>query len=183
MPRRSAGWQVAFLDLLFNLVVILTLMVHPPTKQANAKPVADFTLYVVWDVGRDTDVDVYIRGPDGKVCWFQRQNIGYVSIDRDDVGSHNDSGPLNQEIVGFRQPPDGHYWISIHTYNERAQGPGKVAFELDDAQGRRLWSAQLPIPANHDETPVIEFEFKDGDFVRYYPSQEMIRRTMFGDRR
>ena len=172
---RRNNWQIGFLDLLFNLVIILLLMVHPPQKQANAKPVADFTLYVVWDVGRNTDVDVYVRGPDGKVVWYVSDDVGYMSVDRDDLGNVRDSGPLNQEIVGFRAPPDGSYYVSVHTYRENAQGPGTVALELDDRHGKNLWGGHLPIPALRQEAPVIEFVFKDGAFVGTHPSRALIR--------
>ena len=28
--------------------------------------------------------------------------------------------------MGFRAPPDGSYYVSVHTYRENAQGPGTV---------------------------------------------------------
>ena len=170
--RRTA---LPFVDLVLILLAWIVLLINPPERQANAKPVADFTLYVVWDPGRNTDVDVYVRGPDLKVIWYSRKDVGYMSVDRDDLGNVRDSGPLNQEIVGFRAPPDGSYYVSVHTYRENAQGPGTVALELDDRHGKNLWGGHLPIPALRQEAPVIEFVFRDGAFVGTHPSRALIR--------
>ena len=175
--RRTA---LPFVDLVLILLAWIVLLINPPQNQANAKPVADFTLYVVWDSGRNTDVDVYVRGPDLQVIWYSRKDAGYMSVDRDDLGNVRDSGPLNQEIVGFRAPPDGSYYVSVHTYRESAQGPGTVVLALDDRSGKNLWGGQLPIPEYRQEAPVIEFVFKDGAFVGTHPSRALVRQEARG---
>lgn len=168
---------VPFIDFLLLLVGVTVLMAHPILSQqkSQSKPVADFALYVAWDLGRNTDVDVYVQGPDGKVAWFSRKDVGYMSIDRDDLGRVRDSGPLNQEIVAFRAPLDGSYLVSVHTYRENAEGPGTVALELSSRDGKNLWHGQVPIPAYWQEAPVIEFVFRGGAFVASYPSTALIR--------
>lgn len=175
--RRTA---LPFVDLVLILLCWIVLLIHPPVKQSNAKPVADFVLFVAWDMGRNTDVDVYVRGPDDKIAWFNGKDRGYMSIDRDDLGNVRDSGPLNQEIVGFRAPPDGSYFVSIHNYREDAKGPGTVILELDDRRGTQLWTGAVPIPPHREETAVIEFVFKGGAFVASYPSDALIRQGYYG---
>lgn len=172
-PRDKA--QIAFLDVLFNILLIVFLLVNPPKQEAQAKPIADYMLYVVWDTGRATDLDVYVQGPDRHVAWYRSKDIGYVSIDRDDLGHRRDSGPINQEIVSFRSPPDGSYFVSVHTYREEATGPGTVSLELVSRDGTANWQTQVPLPASNQENGVVEFVFEGGKLVKAYHSSQLIR--------
>ena len=172
----SRWLAVPFLDFLLFLLALTVLLIHPETQQRDAsRPVADFALFVVWDQGRNTDLDTYVQGPTGEVLWYRRRDLGYISLDRDDLGRARDSGPSNQEIVSFRQPPDGSYLVSVHTYREQDQGRGQVKLELLDRAGKQLWTGALAIPLDRDEAPVIEFEFRSGKFAASYPSGAMIR--------
>lgn len=179
-PRDRA--QLAFIDLLFILLLLFVLIINPPTKESAARPMADFMLFIVWDAGRNTDLDVYVRGPDRAVAWFRTKDIGYASIDRDDLGATRDYSTLNQEIVGFRSPPDGSYLVSLHTYRESAPGPGTVLMALQTRAGQDVWGVEIPLPGPLVEVGVVEFVFREGAFVRALPSSALIRHAATGVR-
>ena len=173
LSRRTA---LPFVDLTILLLAWIVLLVNPPKQAEAARPVADYVLFVVWDLGRDTDLDVYVQGPDRSTVWFRAKDAGYMSVDRDDLGNVRDSGPVNQEIVSFRAPLDGSYLVSVHTYNDRSgAGSGLVAFELQNRDGKSLWQAAFPLPAPNIEVGVVELTFRAGRFVRSYPSSALIR--------
>ena len=138
-------------------------------------------LYVVWDMGLDEDIDTFVQGPDGRTIWYRNRDVGYMSLDRDDLGMLRDSGPINQEIASFRSPPDGSYLVSIHDYNNRDNAPlGRTALELCDREGKVVWSAVVPTPVPGEEVPLVELQFAGGKLVATYPSTAMIRSAARG---
>ena len=173
---------IPFIDTLLLIVGVIALLAHPVAKTAASRPIADYVLYVVWDTGLDEDIDVFVQGPDGQTTWYRNRDIGYASIDRDDLGLHRDSGPINQEIVSLRSPPDGNYFVSIHDYNNKDDRPlGHTALELCDREGKVAWSTVVPTPEMGAELPVIELEFQGGKLVATYPGTAMIRGPVRGN--
>ena len=84
---------IPFIDTLLLIVGVIALLAHPVAKTAASRPIADYVLYVVWDTGLDEDIDVFVQGPDGQTTWYRNRDIGYASIDRDDLGSIGTVGP------------------------------------------------------------------------------------------
>ena len=171
LSRRVA---TPLLDGLFLLLCWLLLIVNPAQSE-NAKPIADYVLIVAWDMGRPTDIDVYVQGPDLRVVWYRDKDAGYMSVDRDDLGRVRDNGPINQEVVSLREPPDGSYLITIHTYRDPVAEPGHVALLLQHRSGTVVWHAELPMPPNDAEVGVVELVFVEHMFRKSYPSTALIR--------
>ena len=168
--------QIIFMDMVLNLALLGWLLVNPSMSEASSKPIADFVLRVVWPLGRDTDIDVYVKGPSKQVVWYSAKDAGPFSIDRDDLGARRDSGPINQEIVSFRSPPNGSYYVSVHNYREgEPSSEGIVALELEGRDGRKLWHKEVEIPVYNQEIAVAEFLFSEQKFVKAYPSAEKLR--------
>lgn len=166
---------LVFIDLLFNLVIWMMLSVNPEIKdnKDQAKSDAIYTVYMTWETGLDVDVDMWLALPNGARIAYNNKDAGYITLERDDLGAFAGQGDLNLEILKFREPPDGQYGISIHTYSAREQPEGQVTIEMYDASGGLVYQRSVPMPKVGSQTGVALFEFnnrvltnpRDGELV------------------
>lgn len=128
------GVPAAFLDMawtvvcvLFALVLISVVQKKTPPAPGQVTPKAEFLVQLDWDDNSPHDVDLYVRGPDGKLVFFLRRDAGYMFLDRDNVGRNNsvslpDGGeaqiPSRREIVTIRSIVPGDYIVNAHVYAE-----------------------------------------------------------------
>lgn len=164
MRARRPNSMKALLDVILSVLGMVLLLINDP-ESAGLVHRADYTLEVSWPDGLAVDLDTYILRPDDVVTYFGRKDTGYVSIDRDDLGTRNDPAPANIELTSFRAPLEGLYYISIHTYRVYGGAPDSGALAhvtLRDKRGRTVWHSAVPMPASRQETPVLAFIIKDG---------------------
>lgn len=174
MIRRP--WSTGFIDLLINTVVLLILMIAIPKAEEGP---AFFGITMKWDENRHTDLDIYVLGPDRAVVWYQGKDRGWAFLNKDDLGNVNDRGPLNEEKVEFRSPPDGTYWVSVHNYRENVKEPGTVSLYFTD-NGSILATHTMPIMGQGEEVGVWKIEIQDGKPVSFGPSSLRIRKDRAG---
>lgn len=169
--------STAFLDMFCNIALIFLLLINP-NRAAEIQTPFELALYLKWDEGLVTDVDIYVEGPNGKTLFFQQKDVVWATLSKDDLGEHNDDSLKNLEVVEFRAPLDGTYWISVHTYARPAAGT--VSVELWDRKRGMLglWSA--PIPPNRGEEGVWQVEILDGKVVDVQPSSLQVRKKLLG---
>lgn len=155
--KQSTIW-IGFVDFLFALMIVGYLMIGATVAQDSAsRSPAKYTLWVTWDTGLDIDVDVWIKLPDGTTVSYGRKDVGYVTIERDDLGTITNNGQTNLEVVNFREVKDGEYGISLHTYSARSPIQGSITVELSDAKGVTLFSRAVPMPAVGHQAGVAVF--------------------------
>jgi hypothetical protein len=142
--RRNYNNNTSFLDLLFNTLVgfvllfIVSFLLIAPTSKMDLKTKAEFVITVTWDDASKDDVDTWLEDPIGNVLYFNNKETGLMHLDRDDLGSKNDTIILpngeilelkvNQEIVTIRGYIPGEWTLNIHMYNKRnAAGKAEIA--------------------------------------------------------
>jgi len=162
--HRKYRSTVGFTDLLFNLLVgfvflfvIAFILINPPVKKSDAPKKAEFLLVVEWDPEINDDIDTWIKDPMGVTVSFTNKEGGLMNLEKDDLGSANDSYrnpktgkieiiPINREVVTIRGTHKGRYQVAIHVYGrgfkyqrddkgkilkaEYNQGPEKVRVTL-----------------------------------------------------
>lgn len=175
-PRTSR----ALLDVILSVMAMIILLVGMKSE-GDLVPRVDYVLEIAWNDGVNVDIDTWVMRPDDVKTSYQNKDTGYVSIDRDDLGSTNDPGLANIEVTSFRKPTDGVYYISIHNYRTTgAFDPNwKVSIVFKNVQGPRstvVWSGTIPMPDPREEVPVLAFEIKDGKVVRKWKSERYITR-------
>ncbi len=132
MNKRSYSANTAFLDILFNTLLVfagiaaIALCLINVTKQTkNVEAHAEFIITITWPKESESDVDTYVEDPYGKLVYFQRREDGLMHLDRDDLGKKNDIvytpfGPIeyneNREIVTLRGTVPGEYVVNVHMY-------------------------------------------------------------------
>lgn len=122
--------NTSFIDLLFNLLlgfvvlfILSFLMIRPPVPPA-IKPPAEIIITVDWPWEYNDDIDVWVRDPQDNIVWYLNKQAGFMSIDRDDLGSSSDeingiSLKLNREIVLIRGIIPGEYVVNIYGYKRK----------------------------------------------------------------
>ena len=128
--------NVAFTDLLFNIVVGLAflfllafILMNPITKEKDVEEKSDFIIVMTWDDESGDDIDLWVRDPLGNILSFRNRGVGMMHLDRDDLGLSNDKvqGPdgkiqyvyRNKEVVSLRGYSEGKYTVNVHVYNKK----------------------------------------------------------------
>lgn len=165
--------STAFLDLFCNIALIFLLLINP-NKATETETPFELALYMKWDDGLATDMDIYVEGPDKKLLFFRVKDTVWATLNKDDLGDRNDKGVKNLEVVEFRAPLNGTYWVSVHTYARPAEGT--VSLELWDRERGEIAQWSAPIPEEPAEVGVWRIEIKEGKVIDVQPSALLLRR-------
>jgi hypothetical protein len=115
----------------------LFLMISPEEKKDDGvKPKMEFMITMEWATELNYDVDIWIRDPNGNVMYYQNKEVGFLNLERDDLGWKNNTVvvdgkkvvvPNNQEIVALRGIRPGEYVVNAHLYSIRGGDPDSTA--------------------------------------------------------
>ncbi len=128
---------IGFIDLLFNILlgfaflfIIAFLLIKPEAKKEDFNRRAEFVVVMEWDNDANGDIDLYVEDPTGKQVSFRYHNHNYMHLDKDDLGSMNDTVvnadgsistvKINREVVTIRGIIEGEYIINAHYYSLRS---------------------------------------------------------------
>ena len=134
-------------DLLFNvllgfvlLFIIAFLLIQPPTKTGDVPSKAEVLITLEWDPKSSADIDLWVQQDDFAPIGYSNKGEQAVHLDRDDLGSSNDTIivngaheviKINREIVTLRGVVAGEYFIGVHAYN-LSKGPLEVTVMVMD---------------------------------------------------
>ena len=127
---------IGFTDLLFNILVgfaflfiIAFLLIKPEAKKKDFDRNAEFVVVMEWDKEAKGDIDLYVEDPLGAKCSFRQTVANFMHLDKDDLGSANDTVvnadgtistvKINREVITIRGIIAGEYTINVHYYSER----------------------------------------------------------------
>ena len=122
-----------FIDLLFNLLIGVTLMfflafllINPVAKKKDIDAKAEFLVIVNWPNKSSNDVDVWITDNYKHIVSFRARDRGLMHLDRDDLGRKNDTfmdgrGKIvqifeNREVISIRGMAERTYTVTVHLY-------------------------------------------------------------------
>ena len=134
--------NVAFTDLLFNIVVGLAflfllafILMNPIAKEKDIEEKSDFIIILTRDEESGDDIDLWVRDPLGHILSFRNRGVGMMHLDSDDLGLSNDKvkgadGKIvyvyrNKEVVSLRGYSKGTYLVNVHVYNKKPWKDGK----------------------------------------------------------
>ena len=127
---------IGFTDLLFNILVgfaflfiIAFLLIKPEAKKKDFDRNAEFVVVMEWDKEAKGDIDLYVEDPLNAKCSFRQTVANFMHLDKDDLGSINDTVinadgtvstvKINREVITIRGIIAGEYIINAHYYSER----------------------------------------------------------------
>jgi len=136
--------STSFLDIIFNLCIIMSLLfflsflqISEKDKKAELeKPKAEFIIRVSWNDNSNNDVDTYIQAPNEEIVYYRNKETAMVNLDRDDLGFVNETitlpnneqikCPHNEEYVTIRGVIPGKWILNVHMYRNRDNSKEKV---------------------------------------------------------
>jgi hypothetical protein len=105
------------------------ILINPIAKKSNVEIVAEYIVKITWPTDSPDDIDLWMRDPLGNYVGFKSKDVGLMSLNRDDLGTSNDTvydpkgKPIkvfrNEEMVTIRGIVPGEYIVNVHYYNKK----------------------------------------------------------------
>ena len=103
-------------------------------QDRRVKRKAEFLITADWPVALDSDVDLWLVGPDKKPVFYRSREAGCASLDRDSLGYSTSQITLadgtqaqsesNKETATIRCIAPGHYDVGVNLYSDRELAKG-----------------------------------------------------------
>lgn len=141
--------------ILAAIIVIVMSQVNPKAKDNpdTLPPPGSIAVLACWPPG-PIDVDVWLGAPDDKPVGYARKSGTTWALLRDDMGTVNDSSPINCESAFARATPAGEFTVNLHGYS-LPTGPVSVHVEIA-LNGALLVKADMEVKAKQERT-VLRF--------------------------
>ena len=125
---------IGFIDMLFNILVgfaflfiVAFLLIKPEAKKKDFDRRAEYIVIMEWDTGAKDDIDLYVEDPLGGIASFRHPRVNFMHLDKDDLGSRNDTTtlpdgtiqtiPINREVMTIRGVVPSEWIINGHYYS------------------------------------------------------------------
>jgi hypothetical protein len=130
------------IGLLFLIIIFITIITPDTHKETDGliDPKTAYYIELTWPDGSAADIDLWVLGPDKKQLGYKSKDIGYMSLERDDLGNVNDyfyingrnyRNPNNIEMALIRTALPGQWWVNVyyyHPYTEKKPVEVKIRF-------------------------------------------------------
>ena len=137
---RSPMW-IGLADLLLCVLSVVIVAVAPTKARVDGvKPKAEFLITADWPVTLDSDVDLWLVGPDRKPVFYGSREAACASLDRDSLGFSTSEITLadgstaqsesNKETTTLRCIAPGHYDVGVNLYPDRELAKGKSSIPV-----------------------------------------------------
>ena len=200
MKRRSYNSPWAYIDLLFNLLVGVTMLfllafilIRPivvDDKKIDSK--AEFIVTLEWPDHHNSDVDLWVRDPLWGVVGYKTKEKNFSNLERDDIGSSRDQhkdrhgnlvyNPLNAEIITVRGIIPGEWVVNVHYYTSRPVPDGHVSGVITAPYANKK---RIPVTVNVkviklnprykilvEKTIILTFEGEERTMARFIIDEE-----------
>lgn len=104
------------------LLVVFLALVNKPGKEnvSGATIPGNILIEAYWPNELDTDIDLWVMGPDGKPVGYSNKGEQYYNLLRDDLGRQSKDDPVNYELVTSRGIPPGGHCVNVHLYSNNS---------------------------------------------------------------
>jgi hypothetical protein len=163
--------NLAFVDLLFNLLIgfvclffLSWLLINPSAQSGKITPNTKMMVVMDWPKESSFDIDLLIKGPDNNVVSFINKDVRYMILERDDLGTINDTVHINDKKIVIRRNTEtislnelipGEYVINIHNYSHTLGDNDENAKFYPVSVRVRVFKLE-PFKIIHDSTQTLE---------------------------
>ena len=137
---RSPMW-IGLADLMLCILSVVIVAVAPTKAKVDGiKPKAEFLITADWKVELDSDVDLWVVGPDKKPVFYGARESGCASLDHDSMGYSTSQITLsdgsvvqaesNKETTTIRCIAPGHYDVGVNLYSDRELAKGNASIPV-----------------------------------------------------
>jgi hypothetical protein len=132
---------IGLADLLLCILSVVIVAVAPTKARVDGvKPKAEFLITADWPVALDSDVDLWVVGPDKKPIFYGARQVGCASLDRDSLGYSTSMITLadgstvraesNKETTAINCIAPGRYDVGVNLYSDRELAKGAKAIPV-----------------------------------------------------
>lgn len=132
---------IAYIDVLTVLMAWFLIHAnHQHPTEGNVTQKAEFVAILEWPESSTSDVDLWVRNPEGSITNFREKDVGLVSLDRDDLGNVGNliTGPDGKPIVAtvrreeasVRAIIPGRFVVNVMLYALRDPPPIKAHVQI-----------------------------------------------------
>lgn len=200
--RKSYYNPTTFHDLLLNsllgfvlLFTVALLLINPTNKKADIETKAEFVITVTWEKGNPCDIDTWLEDPIGNIAHFRQKDVGLMHLDRDDLGSSNDTVyvngikieyPYNQELTSIRGFIPGEWVLNVHLYSKHDySGSADVIVRIDklNPYNRTIFVKKVTLNNTGEEVTITRFTMTaDGEILKWddLPKKLIQTQTIYG---
>lgn len=177
-----SAWLATLMDALLGLIALLLILIHPPKPDDDSKPPGQIVVEIRWPDLCNSDVDLWVLGPEDQPVGYSNTQGKVFNLLRDDLGARNDLANLNYENAYSRGTPDGEYVINVHFY-AHAAAPGcdtpiQVVWRVSKrgaTVASELANGSVALHQTGQEITLVQFTMKDGAAVDLSRVQRKIR--------
>jgi hypothetical protein len=188
---RSPIW-IGLADLLLCILSVVIVAVAPTkAKVDGVKPKAEFLITADWNVELDSDVDLWLVGPEKKPIFYGSREVGCASLDRDSLGFSTSVITLadgsvaqaesNKETTTLRCIEPGRYDVGVNLYSDRelAKGANSIPVRVEitglNPQVTTLFAGNVVLDQVGQTINVVSFDLsRDGKIKLVDPPLEPI---------
>jgi len=187
MRRDRYKTSIAFIDLLFNITIGLTmlfiiafLLINPVAKKGDIIVKAEFIITMSWPNDSQDDIDLYLKDPAGNIVYFRQKDKGLTNLDRDDLGTSNDTVMtptgkkifrINEEHITIRETIEGQYIVNAHWYAQsklsRNFSTGEEYTQNDSIEVTIKVEKLNPYSLVYVGTKILSYQGDEKTFVRF----------------
>ena len=118
-----------------TLFLIAFMLINPIAETGKIDPVTQLMATITWDEESTSDIDIWVKGPNGTKVGYRQKDGNYIILDRDDLGSNNDTymvdGRLqtvkrNMETITINDIVPGEYVLNVHFFGGTGKNRGSV---------------------------------------------------------
>jgi hypothetical protein len=174
--------SVAFMDVFLNSLLIFIMLftlsfIDQKKTQEYEKPAVEFLMNMIWPDKASSDIDIWLKTPDGETLWYGDNDRGLFIIDRDDKGSENACTyvvgrvPIcdytNREVLSIRTIMPGTYVLNIHMYSQKEGEsiPVTVRFEKMNPTVSLIYETTITLSKHWQEEQVLTFQVHEDGTV------------------
>jgi hypothetical protein len=172
---------LAFIDLLFNLLLGITfmfimafLMINPVADTGEVDPPVRIMVELTWHDKSKVDFDLWVRSHDGTWIGYSNKEGNYMTLERDDLGETSDTYTLNgqavtvdrnYEVINFSALPQGEYVVNVHYY-AGTTGPEEVTVKVTQLSPYKLLHTRTHMLNLREEWTMVSFTVDHEGVVR-----------------
>ena len=159
--------QDVLLAMLLGVVAVVMFIlpsVNPAAEAEPAKQPGNLVASIAWPAG-SIDVDLWVLAPGDDPVSYKMKSGRVFSLLRDDLGTANDSTPINMEAAYTRGLPDGEYAVNVKCYGCAGHVPVPVAVEVRLAEGGLIWRGTVSLVRDKQERTALRWRMADGKVV------------------
>ena len=178
MTRDRSAIFISLADLLLCVVSVVIVAVAPvKAKTDGVKPKAEYLIEMSYDVQRDVDLDLWVKGPSAKPVFYASREVGCASLDRDSLGYSTSQiyladgsqvrAKANVETVSIRCIESGRYDVAVNVFSLHSDTGGPINAHVEitalNPSVRTVWAGDVTLKQLGETQNVVSFELnKDG---------------------